>query len=794
MAGNIKGITIEFRGDTTKLDKALREVRNSAKDIDKELQQVNRALKFNPKNVQLLAQKQELLKQKVSQTETALKDLRNMQKQMDKDPSVDKNGEAYRTLQREIITTESKLKHFKGELAKVTAQTTKIYRLGDAFDAAGKKIESAGRKLSGLSRAAGAVTAAMGAVTYKAAAMADDINTLSKQTGISTHDLQMYAATADLVDVSVEAMAKSQTKLKKSMLTASEGGSTLTYFEQLGVSVTDANGELRDSNDVFQDTIKALGAMENETERDAIAMAIFGKSANELNPLIEDGGETYAKVAKMMQEYGLEPVSQEELDKANEFKDQIDTIKLVFMQAVQIIGTKIAGYLLPLMEKVTGAAAKVAEAIAGLSGGKLAKFTGLTAGLTALSPALIVAGKVVQLFGKHLKKVAEIVGKVSTKFPKAGKALRLFANPITLVVAALAGLGLAVGKSGKSADELVKIFDTMVKKAVAKVGELIPKIVEIIKSIGATIAKNAPVILQGLMTVLLAVLKAIPTYAPKLLQAAVNLFQMLVNAIPVVLPKLLSAITNLIGQVLKQLPTFAAALLRAAVSLFMAIVRAIPQVVSSLKAALPKIGSVMISYFKSLLQSIKNIFANIGTWLGNKFASAWSAIKSKFSGWSSFWGGLWNSIKNKFASIGTSIASAISGAVRSGINGVISRIESIINRAIGIINGAINLINKIPGVSVGKVSTVSFPRLAKGGVLNGAQTVVAGEAGPEAIIPLDRLFAQMDKMAETIKGEGGGDNIVINVYGAQGQSVRSLAEEVYKVIVQAEKRRAQAWA
>ena len=115
-SGNIKGITIEFRGDTTKLDKALREVRNESKGIDKELQQVNRALKFNPKNVELLAQKQELLKQKVTQTEKSLKDLRDMQKQMNNDPSVDKNSEEYRTLQREIITTESKLKHFNAEL------------------------------------------------------------------------------------------------------------------------------------------------------------------------------------------------------------------------------------------------------------------------------------------------------------------------------------------------------------------------------------------------------------------------------------------------------------------------------------------------------------------------------------------------------------------------------------------------------------------------------------------------------------------------------------------------------
>ena len=229
MAGNIKGITIEFRGDTTKLDKALREVRNSTKAIDKELKDVNKALKFNPSNVQLLAQKQELLKQKVSQTTKSLGELRN--------------SEAYRTLQREIITTESKLKHFKSELAKVRGQSTAIYQMGNAFDSAGKKIEGAGRSLAGLSRTAGVVAGALAGVTYKAAQTADDLNTLSKQTGISTHDLQMYAATADLVDVSVETMAKSQTKLKKSMLSASEGGSTAKYFEHR--ARCDRNGHLR---------------------------------------------------------------------------------------------------------------------------------------------------------------------------------------------------------------------------------------------------------------------------------------------------------------------------------------------------------------------------------------------------------------------------------------------------------------------------------------------------------------------------------------------------------------------
>lgn len=788
---NVKGITVVFEGDTTKLDKALRDIQKGANAVDKELKSINNALKFNPKNMELLAQKATVLKQKVSDTEKSLKQLRDVQDQMDAQ-GVDKNSEEYRKLQREIITTESKLKHFKGELAKVTAQQSKLYKLGDAFQAAGKKIEGMGRALAPVSKAAGAITAALGAITYKAGATADELNTLSKQTGISTHDLQMYAASADLVDVSVEAMAKTHQKLKKNMLGAQDGtNEQAQYFEQLGINITNADGSLRDANEVFDETIAALGKMENETERDAIAMAIFGKSANELNPLIEDGGRTYEKVAKIMEEHGLEPVSQEELDKANEFNDKIDTIKLVFRQAVQIIGTRIAGTLLPLMEKLTDAAGKVAEKIAKLNGKKLVKLGGLTSALAALSPVLIVIGKAMTLFGAKLKKVSETVAKVAVNFPKFGKALGLLTNPITLVVAALAGLGLAVGKSGKSAEELVKVFDDVVKKAVAKIGELIPQIVTIIKNIGAVIVQNAPVILQGLSALLTAVLQAIPVYAPKMLQAAVTLFTALVNALPVVLPKVLAALTSLIGAVLKKLPEFVPKLLAAAVSLFMAIVKAIPQVVTSLNKALPAIGRAMLSYFRGLWGDIKNIFANVGEWFGNKFASAWSAIKGKFSSWGEFWSGLWTRVKNKFKDIGTNISLSISNAIKSGINRMLSTLEEKLNHVVVTINRVIAFINKT-GLNIGYLSAVQLPRLAKGGVLNGAQMVVAGEAGPEAIIPLDKLFAQMDKMAKTIAGTGGG--VTVNVYGGAGQSATSIAEEVRRVLIEMEKRRAEAWA
>lgn len=458
MAGKVKGITIEFRGETTKLDKAIKDVNKETAKLDAELKQVNNALRFNPKNTELMAQKQQILTQKVDATKDKLQALKAAQKEMAADGSVDKNSAEWRDLQREIITTESRLKHFEGELKKTTMQSKRLYRLGAAFKDVGGKIEAAGQKLRGLSTAAGLVVAGMGAVTYKAGAMADELNTLSKVTGISTDDLQMYAATADLVDVSVEDMARAHQRLKKSM--ASD--SSAKYFEQLGIETRNADGSLRDVNDVFDETIVALGKMENETERDALSMALMGKSATNLNPLIEDGGKTYEKVTKMMKKYGLNPISQEDLDKANEFNDAIDTIKFIFLQTVQIIGTKIAGYLVPMIEKVVQKVAEFAQKFSGVSGETLAKIGAIMTAVALLSPALILLGKIISGVGMAMQTAVKIAGGLSKAFAF------MAANPIVLVIAGITAL-IAIfvvlwNKSEKFRTFFLNMWDSIKKK------------------------------------------------------------------------------------------------------------------------------------------------------------------------------------------------------------------------------------------------------------------------------------------------------------------------------------------
>lgn len=432
MAGNIKGICIEFRGDTSKLDKSLRQINNETRSIDKELNQVNKSLKFNPTNVELWRQKQQLLTQKVSETKEKLDLLKQAQAQMDNDDSVDKTSKEYRELQRDIIETESKVKNFENQLRQVG--NVNLRAASEQVKELGGKLESAGQALMPLSAAGAAVAGGIGALAYKSGQAADDLNTLSKVTGISTYELQKYNAAADLVDVSTEAIAKSHAKLSKNMAAAANGSKTqAAAFEQLGVKVTNADGSLRDSDAVFQDVITALGGMKNETERDALAMQLMGKSAMELNPLIEDQGETYKNVADTLAKYNLDFVDQETLDKANEFNDELDMMKVLGTTSLSIVGAQLAEYLAPALEKVVELMGKLAEWLSGLDPRLLTVIGAIAALVAGIAPLLIILGKVA--FG-----ISSIMSLMST----LGLSFGALMGPVGIVIGIIAAL-IAIG-------------------------------------------------------------------------------------------------------------------------------------------------------------------------------------------------------------------------------------------------------------------------------------------------------------------------------------------------------------
>lgn len=153
--------------------------------------------------------------------------------------------------------------------------------------------------ISAIANGVKEIASSMKDAVVDSAAYADEILTLSTNTGLSTDTLQELSYMAELTDTSLETITGSMAKLTKNMATAQKGtGDAATAFSELGVNIMDANGEMRSNQDVFADVIGALSQMENETQRDAYAMQIFGKSAQDLNSFMAQGSDGIAALAE----------------------------------------------------------------------------------------------------------------------------------------------------------------------------------------------------------------------------------------------------------------------------------------------------------------------------------------------------------------------------------------------------------------------------------------------------------------------------------------------------------------
>lgn len=408
MADRIKGITIEIGGETTKLQAALKGVNSTINSTKAQLRDVEKLLKLDPTNTELLRQKQKLLGDQVKATSDKLEELKKAQAQMDAS-GVDKSSQEYMALQREIIATEQELKNaekaaseFNVTLAKVSATATKV------SEGAAKAAE----KTRALSTAAAGALTAIGGLAYKAATNADDLNTLAKQTGFTTAELQKMQYAADRIDVSMETITGASQKMVNKLRSSEK------TFTELGIATRDASGNLRSSKDIFYDTIKYLSTIENETERDAVAMSIFGKSANELAGIIDDGGQALKEFGDEAEQAGL-ILDQETLDGLNEVNDQIDKLKAQAVGSIAKAGASALQALTPVIEKVAVVIEKILNYIAQLTPQQMQIIMTILAVIAAISPLL------------------SIISALSA-------AIAFLASPIGIVIAIIAAL-IAIG-------------------------------------------------------------------------------------------------------------------------------------------------------------------------------------------------------------------------------------------------------------------------------------------------------------------------------------------------------------
>ena len=424
MAGNrIKGITIEIGGDTKKLTDSLKDADKSLKDTQTKLKDVNKLLKLDPSNVELLKQKHELLSKAVEDTKTRQKELKTALEEMKNAGDTSANQEQQNALQRELIETTENLKALEKEL-----NSTHPY-----IDSFSTKMGQVAEKTKGLSMAAGGVATAMIGMATKAASSADDLATLANVTGFSVEELQKMQYASDFIDVSMDTMTGSIMKLTKQMASGNAA------FDTLGVSITDANGEMRNATDVWYESVAALSQVENGTLRDQLSMELFGKSAMEMAGIVDDGGEALKALGEEAENAGI-ILSEDGVSAAVAFNDQVDRLKNTASQAFFSAGSALAESLIPAMEELVNVVVSVLSWFANLDGTAQKLILTILAVIAAISP------------------LAGLLSGLSTIVTALGAVIGFLTSPIGLVVAAIAAL-IAIGVL------LYKNWDTIKEKA-----------------------------------------------------------------------------------------------------------------------------------------------------------------------------------------------------------------------------------------------------------------------------------------------------------------------------------------
>ena len=419
---------------------AISEIGSGMKVLDSEMRKVSSAYAQNADSVEALNAKNDVLERKISTQVEKIEYLKAALQQ-----SAEKYGEAdKRTMQWQtsLNNAEAELNNLNNQFdenkQKIADSGKEMGNLGDVVNGLTSKLgiqlpdgmkssmnamgslDAQSLALAGGFAAVAAaivkVEKAMISMTKESAAFADNIITLSMQTGQSTQQLQEFAYASELIDVSVDTLQGSLTKLTNNMQDTMNGtGNAKASFDELGVSVTNAvDGSMRSANDVFYETIDALGQVKNETERDAMAMDIFGRSAQDLNPLIIQGSQTLKAYADEAHNVGY-VLDEEALSALGAVDDAYQRLQ----KTQEGVKNQLAVEFAPYLEEFYG---------------------DLTSGIKTIGSTLQQSG-LVDAFGMLLETAGDIIAPMDTlsndKVPALTRALR----PLAELMAAIADAG-----------------------------------------------------------------------------------------------------------------------------------------------------------------------------------------------------------------------------------------------------------------------------------------------------------------------------------------------------------------
>lgn len=740
MASNIRGITVEIGGNTTKLDKALADVNKRSRELSSELTQVNKLLKMDPGNAELLAQKQKILTDAISETEDKLKTLKAAEAQVQEQFKRGEVSEAQvRALQREIIATTQKLDNYEraaketadalGDLDKGTSSAADGAKdvdknsgkaskaLDDLADKA-DKAEKSGGKLGdtlknaakvGIGAVATAATAVVGALVGSAEATREyrtemgKLNTAFGVAELSTESAEKaYTALYGVIgetDQSVEAaqqialLADSEEDVAKwSELAAGvvgKFGDALqpeTFFEaanetiKLGEATGAFTQALEQSGYNVEEFNAGLAACVTEEERQAYMLEVS-------NQLLGEASEQYRK-------------NNEEIIRANEANAAwSDTMAEVgaavepILTDVKLLATALLSDLLPGIKEITSAFRGLLGGDAGAAEGLGASIAGILSTLlgkiTELAPTLVQVG---------MSLITTLAMTLLTQLPTITTTLmQIFEQAIIFLSAALPDLLTSLVNSIFG---ILTNFTAYLPNIIAALSGLLTSIANSLPALVAQITAWLPELIDTLIV-------ALQLSLPQIIEGLVNLMTGLLAAAPdiiaAILPLIPQIVTALLGALAENLPVILTATLDLIIMLFTEI---IPQI-------LLEIGKMILELLTALNDGLNEVFEAVGEWWDNLISdiAEWlSNIISRVVSWAStmiskaretgrnFINGIISFVQQLPGKVWTFLQNVVSRIVTFGSNAVSKAESAAKNIFDSIVNGIKSLPEKIKSI------------------------------------------------------------------------------------------------
>lgn len=783
-SGSIKGITIEILGKTDGLVKSLGNVNKSLSETQKSLGAVNKALKLDPKNVETLKTKQELLSNAIKQTEDKLK----LEKQAAEEAA--KALEAgtitksqYDTMNAEIATTTAELKNLKSQAKDTNDQikdlggSNSMANFQGALEKAQEKLQGVSDKLvdvgEKLTKTASAAVTAFGAVSVKTFYDVDDaLDIVAKKTGATGEELEKMEDIATGIATSIPTEFETAAAAVGEVSTKfGATGDELEYLSTQFVKFADINDtDVAGSVDKVQ---KALAAYGKDSKSAGTLLNVLNKTAQKTGVSVDKLEDGLVQNGVAFEEMGLSMwqavdfMGQLEKSGANSetvmqgmrkaLKNATDEGKdmstaLYELQDAILNGTNdVDGltYAYDLFGKsgdqIYGAlkngsldfkdVAHSANVLADATDSVTDTYTNLEDGSGQVKVATNNMKDALKEVGKTISEtLAPFIQKASNKlkdFAKWWKNLDPNVQQIILKVAGfIAILGPALVIIGKVVGGVKKLIGVFTACSSFITGTLIPALTATGTTLTATLAPIAAVVLA--ITAIILIIKnwkEIVEVAKEIWQGFCDFMENLIDTIK----NAFEAFWDFLADLINEFVEFWSEAWDSICQFFSDIWESIKQIASD------------------AWDAITGFFAGIGQWFSDRFTEAWNAITGIFGKLGDFFQGVWDTIVSIFTEVGTAVGDAVGGAVKNVINSVLSGAIGLINGFISLINGAIKIINKIPGVSIPKIKKLEVVQMEQGGVLKKGQIGFLEGNGAEAVVPLDKNKKWIAAVANQMK-------------------------------------------